>query len=99
MKSIKTSYGEELLIAHNNDIYLGKLIGFEPNKSSKEMYYEKKHKTLYLLYGKVNIYIDEEKNTMYPQDYVEIPPKVKHKIESLETSMIIEFSSDNEDNV
>jgi len=93
-KIINKPWGQECWVTHENGRYAGKLIGVDAGKRLSKQYHEKKHETLYLLYGKAEVELDNNKLIkMNPKDVLEIKPKQIHRIKAIDTCVFIEFSS------
>jgi len=90
-------WGEEIWFAHN-DKYAGKLLKINKGHRYSLQYHEQKRETQYLLQGKVKVTFGKDKEnlkeiTLKPGEKFDVPPKMIHRVEGLEESIIIEVST------
>ncbi len=95
-------WGNETIVVNNQE-YCGKILRFNKGKKFSCHFHILKHETFYVLMGKLNLRYYDLKNAdnlnieLIPGDIVTIPRCEPHQIESLEESVIIEFSTHHED--
>jgi len=85
-------WGREVLLAHTNN-YAAKLLEVKKGHRLSFQYHEKKHETLYLETGKIKFTLGDETFDLTPGKHVEVPPKTRHRMESLEDSRFFEVST------
>tara|TARA_R110000824_G_scaffold400848_1_gene609539 strand:+ start:504 stop:851 length:348 start_codon:yes stop_codon:yes gene_type:complete len=95
----KKGWGYELWI-HNDEKYCGKVLFFETGKKCSYHYHKLKHETFYLQTGKLILRygmgdsLDDACTTLLtPGDSFEIIPGLRHQMEALEDSELMEFST------
>ena len=95
----KKGWGYELWI-HNDEKYCGKLLYFNKGKRCSYHYHELKHETFYLQSGKLllrhsfNDQIEDAVEILLtPGDTFEVIPLLRHQMEALEDSELMEFST------
>ncbi len=99
---INKIWGKELIIV-NNESYCGKLLCFKRGSKLSNHFHLVKDETFYVLQGQLVMYyfnlIDASKlkKTLNVGDVVDIPKGTPHKLEALEDSIIVEFSTHHED--
>jgi len=103
MKIVDKPWGKEVWIAHN-DRYAGKCIFIKKGYKLSKQYHKKKHETMWFISGKAIIEVgDEIINYEQITDdlncIITIPPNKIHRIEALEDTRLIEFSSPELDDV
>lgn len=102
LKNVPKGWGKELWIVNNNK-YCGKILEFKAGSKFSMHFHVKKEETFYVLNGKLNLYYfdltnGELKNMeLIPGDIIDIPQFNPHRLEALEDSTIIEFSTHHED--
>ncbi len=104
MKIVIKPWGREIWIAYNNGRYAGKILEIKAGHRLSLQYHEKKHETLYLLDGKIRFLLEDE-NGHYNDEVIVhgglkvIPPGRKHRMEAIQDSRFVEFSSPELDDV
>ena len=103
VETIKKPWGYELWFAHT-DKYAGKIVFFKKGHKSSLQYHKLKHETIYLDNGLMNLTIEDEKHNLRTQEFcagesVVVAPGIKHRVEALEDSRIIEVSTPELDDV
>ena len=103
MKIIEKPWGREVWIAHNEK-YAFKLIEFKAGSRSSLQYHERKHETIYIDYGKLEVEADDEngqlvKTIMDAGDVIENPPLRRHRITAIEDVRLFEVSTPELDDV
>ena len=97
IRKIEKPWGYEILIEHNRKYVMKKI---QMNKGCKcsIQYHEKKKETIYVLSGKLKLYIGDEVNSlqeiiMNPDDTLTLEPLTIHRMEAIEDSIYLEASS------
>ena len=98
-KKIEKTWGYEELLEYN-DKYVVKKLFIKQGKDCIMKYHELKRETIYILSGKLKLYIGEnidnlEQKIMLPGENITIEPYTIHKIEGMEDSFYL-VSSTNE---
>ena len=95
----KKGWGYELWI-HNDEKYCGKLLYFDKGKRCSYHYHKLKHETFYLQSGKLLLrhglsdqIEDAVEVLLTPGDTFEVTPLLRHQMEALEDSELMEFST------
>jgi len=95
-KIVKKSWGAEVHIVNHNDYCLKYLIFFKNRQFSHHWHYVKKE-LWHCVYGKLECVIENGENKEYfilkQGDKIEIEPKVKHQIQAIKNSILIEVST------
>ena len=96
-KEVLKPWGKEELIEYN-DHYVVKKLYMKANEACSIQYHELKRETIYVLSGKLRLYIGDDiekikKKEMLPGDKVTIEPYVIHRMEGIEDSEYLECSS------
>ena len=93
-------WGYELWI-HNDSRYCGKMLYFNKGKKCSYHYHKKKHETFYLQSGKLILRYgmsddlnDAIEELLTPGDTFEVLPHLRHQMEALEDSELMEFSTE-----
>ena len=93
-------WGYELWI-HNDSKYCGKMLYFNKGKKCSYHYHKKKHETFYLQSGKMILRYgmsddlnDAVEELLTPGDTFEVLPHLRHQMEALEDSELMEFSTE-----
>ena len=93
-------WGYELWI-HNDAKYCGKMLYFNKGKKCSYHYHKKKHETFYLQSGKLILRYgmsDDRKDAveelLTPGDTFEVLPHLRHQMEALQDSELMEFSTE-----
>jgi len=95
--SVNKPWGKEELIEYN-DHYVVKKLFMKANECCSLQYHELKRETIYVLSGKVKLYIGNDINTldekiMTAGDKITITPYMIHRMEGIEDSEYLECSS------
>ena len=93
-------WGYELWI-HNDAKYCGKMLYFNKGKKCSFHYHKKKHETFYLQSGKLILRYgmsddieDAVEELLTPGDTFEVLPHLRHQMEAIEDSELMEFSTE-----
>ncbi len=94
---IEKPWGKEELL-EKNEKYVVKRLTMNSGHACSLQYHEKKQETVYLLSGKLKIFLGDEKENllekvMLPQDFLTLRPFKIHRMEALETSIYLEAST------
>lgn len=76
---IEKPWGRELIL-EKNDKYVVKKLEVNPGQRLSLQYHEKKHETMYVLYGDGSIHLDGKVKLLLSEDVVVIPPGVEHRL-------------------
>tara|TARA_Y100000593_G_C4316470_1_gene341184 strand:+ start:1989 stop:3497 length:1509 start_codon:yes stop_codon:yes gene_type:complete len=76
-----------------NREYCKKLIIALPGQEHPEQYHKQKEETFVVLYGRVNLYLDDKLHVLNKGDVVTIEPGVRHRFDTLDGCVIEEVSS------
>jgi len=76
-----------------NREYCKKLIIALPGQNHPEQYHKKKEETFVILHGAVDLYLNDEVNTLNKGDVITIEPEVRHRFETSGGCVIEEVSS------
>jgi len=98
MKVIDKPWGKEEII-ENNDKYVVKRLTMNEGKRCSLQYHEYKKETIYVLDGILKIQIGEESIDYEKGDFVTIVPGVIHRMEGVTTSVYLESSTNELDDV
>jgi mannose-6-phosphate isomerase len=90
-KTEKPWGGEELLEC--NDKYVMKKLFMKKGECCSLQYHELKKETVYVLSGKMKLYLDDDHQILLPGDYLTINPYTKHRMEGIEDSYYLEAST------
>jgi len=104
MKIVNKPWGREVWIAYDNGRYAGKLLEIKAGSRLSLQYHAEKHETLYLLDGKIRFLLEDEhgnieNEVMVPGGLKVVPPNRKHRMEAIQDSRFVEFSSPELDDV
>ena len=96
-KMVMKPWGKEELIEYN-DRYVVKKLFMKKNECCSLQYHELKKETIYIISGKVKLYIGTDINNLeerilLPNDYISIEPYTIHRIEGILDSIYIETST------
>ncbi|MDO8644853.1 MAG: cupin domain-containing protein [bacterium] len=96
-KKIEKPWGYELIWAHT-ERYAGKILVIEKGKRLSYQYHEKKEETFFLLEGAIRLEFSEnggvrQIKNLKPGDFFHVPPQLRHRIEAVENSRVLEVSS------
>lgn len=103
VKTVLKPWGRELWIAYN-DRYAGKFIYVKKGESLSKQYHEKKHETLYILFGKAKLLLGTKEKLISHESEARdrvfiIKPGTIHRIKALTECVFVEFSSPELDDV
>ncbi len=103
MKSIEKPWGKEEIL-EVNERYMFKRLFMKKGHRCSLQYHNYKHETIYILQGKLNIYIGTSKDnlickTYLPNQSVALQPGVIHRMEAIEDSIYLEASTPENDDV
>ena len=97
-KIVPKVWGHEEWIV--NSTYCGKLLHLREGMRCSLHYHERKDETFYVLSGKVRLEVGAFAVTLNPGDSHHIPPGTRHRFSGIDDSVIVEFSThDDDDNV
>ena len=96
-KNIEKPWGSEELVEYN-DKYVVKKLFMKKNEMCSLQYHELKLETVYILSGKIKLYIGKNiesltEKIMLPGDYITIEPYTIHRMEGIEDSYYLESST------
>ncbi len=95
-------WGHELIWAHT-DRYVGKILHLNAGESLSLQFHEVKEETLYLLAGRVQLTLrnerEEKQVEMSPGEAFHIPPRLIHRMTAIEDADILEVSTTELDDV
>lgn len=96
-KEVLKPWGKEELIEYN-DQYVVKKLFMKANECCSMQYHELKRETVYVLSGKLKVYIGEdidnlEEKIMLPGEHITILPYTIHRMEGVEDSYYLESST------
>lgn len=97
MNKINKPWGYEVIIEHNEKYVMKKLKMNKGHKCSIQ-YHEKKKETVYVLSGKLKVYIGDKMEILdgiilEPHDTITIEPYKIHRMEAIEDSVYLEAST------
>lgn len=96
IKTVEKPWGREEWIV--NKEYCGKLITIKKSNQSSFHYHKKKNETFYLLEGKIAVVLNNGLEMMLEKGGImDIPEGTLHRLNAIEESKIIEFSTHHED--
>jgi mannose-6-phosphate isomerase-like protein (cupin superfamily) len=103
MKVVEKPWGREVWLAHT-DRYAFKLIEFRAGSRSSLQYHERKHETIYVDRGRLQVEADGPEGTLQtvelgPGDVIENPPGRRHRVTALEDVRLFEVSTPELDDV
>ncbi len=103
MDIIKKPWGKEEILELNEKYVVKRLTMKKGHKCSLQ-YHNLKHETVYLLAGKLKIYLGENENNLNvrvfnPGEYLSLSPKKIHRMEAVEDSVYLEASTPELDDV
>lgn len=95
--SVDKPWGKEELIEYN-DNYVVKKLYIKANECCSMQYHELKRETIYVLKGKIKLYIGKDINNleikeMIPGDKITITPYTIHRMEGIDDSEYLECST------
>jgi len=99
MKIIKKPWGDEIIYAHGNGLYIGKKIIITKGNRISLQSHLKKHETFYLDKGRAEFIIENKINEISDKEPHEnrsfvIKPGTKHRIRAITDCVILESSTD-----
>ena len=97
-------WGEEIIYAHDNGLYIGKKIIVTKGNRISLQSHGKKHETFYLDKGIAEFIIEKKTYTISDTDPLEnrvfvIKPGTKHRIRALTDCIILESSTDHPNDI
>lgn len=95
IKIVEKVWGEEHWIY--NGEYCGKLLILNKDFRCSMHMHKIKHETFYIQEGKVLLELSKKQRILNPGDAVVVPTGEYHRFTGLENSVIIEFSSNHQD--
>ena len=103
MRKIEKPWGYEILIEHN-DRYVMKELKMNKGYKCSIQYHEKKKETVYVLRGKLKVYIGDKLDSldeiiMNPHESLTLEPLKIHRMEAIEDSIYLEASTPELDDV
>ena len=103
MRKIKKPWGYEELI-EVNDKYILKKLKMNKGHMCSLQYHEKKRETIYVLKGKLKIYLGNDQDDasefiMCSHDTITLEPLTIHRMEAIEDSIYLEASTPELDDV
>ena len=92
-RTVYKKWGHERIIV-NNDLYCGKILHINTGHISSYHYHKLKTETFYVLFGTVNLQIEDNVYVLNSGDSITIKPYQKHQFKALTSYVdIIEFST------
>jgi len=103
MRIVEKPWRREIWIAHN-DRYAFKLIEFKAGSRSSLQYHERKHETIYIEKGRLEVEADDENGNLIKTianagDVIENPPMRRHRITAIDDVRLFEVSTPELDDV
>ena len=103
MNLIQKPWGKEEII-EKNDRYMFKRLTMKQGHRCSLQYHEYKHETIYILQGKLKIYLGSNKDNLkehifIPQESISLKPGLVHRMEAIEDCIYLEASSPEIDDV
>ena len=103
MEIIKKPWGQEEILEINKK-YMFKRLTMNKGHRCSLQYHNLKHETIYIIKGKLNIFIGDTKenikcNTFLPNESVSLKPGVIHRMEAIEDCVYLEASTPELDDV
>jgi len=95
---VEKPWGREIHFAVE-DVYAGKILEVRKGKRLSLQYHKRKTETMYLLEGRIRLTVDDETRVVGAGKSVTLKPGVKHRVEALEGTRIIEVSTSHLDDV
>ena len=96
-RRVEKPWGHELIWAHT-DRYVGKILHVEPGHALSLQYHDRKDETLYMLRGRVRLWIGPDADSLEERlleegDSCRIRPGTVHRMEALTEADILEAST------
>ena len=98
IRVVDKPWGREIHLAVEDE-YVGKILEVKAGSRLSLQYHEKKKETMYVLDGKLKLTLDGETEVVGPGKAVTITPSMRHRVEAVEDSRIIEVSTTELDDV
>lgn len=89
---IKKPWGKEEIL-ENNGLYVVKKLTMYKNNRCSLQYHEYKTETIFMLSGRLKIYIGEESDIFENSQSITIEPNTIHRMEAIEDSVYLEVST------
>lgn len=94
---IEKPWGHELVWAHT-ERYAGKILFIRAGEALSRQYHRVKDESLYLLRGRVRLETEtaageKGERVLQPGDRVHVPPGLRHRMEAIEDSEVLEVST------
>lgn len=81
IKTVDKPWGHELWFAQSKK-YVGKVITINKGHRLSRQYHKKKHETIYVLRGKLQLELKGKKGVLKPGQAAEIPTRAIHRFEA-----------------
>jgi mannose-6-phosphate isomerase-like protein (cupin superfamily) len=95
---VEKPWGRELHFAVE-DSYVGKILEVKEGHRLSLQYHKKKKETMYVLKGRIRLTLGDETEDVSAGKSVTLNPGVRHRVEALEDTQIIEVSTSHLDDV
>jgi mannose-6-phosphate isomerase len=95
---VEKPWGKEITFAEES-FYTGKILEVEKNKRLSYHYHEEKLETLFVISGKIHCIIEDVEYIFETGKTLRFEPGIKHRIEALEDSTLVEVSTFEEGSV
>ena len=97
-------WGKEIIYAHDNGLYIGKIIRVKKGSRLSLQDHVQKHETFFLDKGVAEILLNGKKYCVSDRDSLEdrvfvVEPKKKHRIKTIKDCTFLEVSTDYPDDV
>ncbi|MBU7040207.1 MAG: cupin domain-containing protein, partial [Theionarchaea archaeon] len=89
---VEKPWGKEITFAEES-FYIGKILEVEKNKRLSYHYHEEKMETLFVINGKIHCIIEDIEYIFETGKTLRFEPGIKHRIEALEASILVEVST------
>jgi mannose-6-phosphate isomerase len=98
INTVDKPWGREIHFAVE-DKYAGKILEVKKNHRLSLQYHRRKMETMYVLRGRIRLTLGDETEVVGEGKSVTLNPLIKHRVEALEDSQIIEVSTSHLDDV
>jgi len=95
---VEKPWGREIHFAVE-DKYVGKILEVKAGHRLSLQYHKRKKETMYVLEGRMRLTLDDETEVVGAHMSVTLNPGVRHRVEALEDTRIIEVSTSHLDDV
>jgi mannose-6-phosphate isomerase len=98
VKFVRKPWGREIHWAVERE-YVGKILEVRRGKRLSLQYHRRKKETIYVLEGRVRFTLAGRTSVLGPGKSVTVKPKVRHRVEALADSRLLEASTPQMDDV